>query len=99
CAWRPCGELASQTIDLAAEVARPGRGGLVHGLLGTPVGSLGLRERVRPVALELQDLGAVNEAPAGESQEIGLLLAPARQGRRPLPRAAKVEDVLARKNH
>ena len=54
-----------------------------------------LLERVRPRAVQLHDLGAVHEAPAGERHQVGLLLAPALQRSRPLPGAAQVVDLLA----
>ena len=91
-------ELAAKAVNLAAQIARPSRRRTVHRLLEAPASAPRLLERVEPVAVQAHQLGAVDEAPAGERPEIGLSFAPARQRRRPLLRAAQLVDVLARED-
>ena len=52
-----------------------------------------------PGPVQLHDLGPVHEATAREGHGIGLLLAPAGQGRRPLAGAAQLVDLLAGRDH
>ena len=52
-------------------------------------------QRVRPRTLHLHDLSPMHEAPAGKADHLWLLLAPSRQGRRPLAGAAKLVHLLA----
>ena len=70
----------------------------VVGLDEAPAGSTRLLERVRPRPAELQDLGAMDEAAPGEGDHVRLLPAPAVERQRPLTRAAKLEDLLARED-
>ena len=65
-------ELASEAVDLTLQVARFARGGLVHRLFEPAVRALGLIECVRPRPLQLHQLGAVDQAAAGERQQVGL---------------------------
>jgi hypothetical protein len=61
-------------------------------LLREPLGRQArLLERVLPVAVELEDLGAMHQASACEGNDVGLLTAPAREGRSPLLRATDFE--------
>src|SRR6059058_1216378 len=92
-------ELATQTLNLALEVARLGRGCLVHGLFEPSACALRLLQRVRPGALEAHQLRTVNQAAAGERQKVRLPLAPVGQCSRPLPGAAELVDLLARQDH
>ena len=54
-----------------------------------------LFQRLRPRALELQDLGTMHQTTSREGHEVGLTLAPAREGGGPLPGTAKLVGVLA----
>src|SRR5581483_5969348 len=67
------------------------------GRLGEPLARPSrLAERVGPGAAKLQNLGAMDEALATVEDQVRLVLAPAAQRRRPLLRAAQVEDLMAR---
>ncbi len=83
--------------DLSLAVAREAGRGVLR-LEEPPAGAARLLERVEPGTAQLQDLRAMDEAAAGESDEIALLLDPFRQGERPLPRASHLEDLLARED-
>src|ERR1700752_1631267 len=93
------GEPPLQPVDLALSVARlPGR--YVISLLGESVGRPpGLLERLRPGPVELHDLRAMGQAAAAEAHHLGLLLAPARQGRGPFPSPAGLVSPLTGKDH
>ena len=73
-------------------------------VLAMPVGVLlagpaRLGQRVRPCALELQDLRAMHQARRGEDHHLALLLAPAAERGRPLASAAERVDPLAAVDH
>ena len=54
-----------------------------------------LVHRIGPVAVELHDLGAVNETLASVQDEIGLGIAPAAQRGRPLAHPSQIEQLMA----
>ena len=58
-----------------------------------------LLQGLEPGAVQLHDLGAVDEAATGEGNQVGLALAPARERGRPLLRAANLVGVLAGEDH
>ena len=58
-------------------------------------GPPGFLDRVAPGAAELHDLGAVDEAGAGEGDDLGLGVAPAGERGGPLPGAAEGIDLAA----
>src|SRR5581483_446135 len=58
-----------------------------------------LPERVAPGAAVPHDLGAVDLAAPAEGDEVGLLLAPARERVRPLAGAPRLEGLLAARDH
>ena len=91
-------QLAAEAVELAAPVGRLRRRTPVEAVGEPRGGAPRLRERVVPRALELEDLRAVDETPARERDEVGLLAAPAREHPGPLPRAAHLEHVLARED-
>ena len=89
------GQLAAQPMELALLVeGEPERG---MGGLGQPLpGPLHLRDRLRPLAVRLQDLRPVHEALAPVRHEIGLRGAPMVERLGPLGRPPQVEHVHAR---
>ena len=89
------GEVALQAMNLALLVTGLGGDALVHRLRAPFLCPVRFFERVSPRALKLQDLGAMHQARPGEADQVGLLLAPLRQGRCPLARAAQLVRVLA----
>ena len=91
-------QLAAEAVELAAPVGRLRRRTPVEAVGEPRGGAVRLRERVVPRALELEDLRAMDETPARERDEVGLLAAPAREHPGPLPRAAHLEHVLARED-
>ena len=58
-----------------------------------------LFERERPVAVQLQDLRAVNEASTRERQHVRLPVAPSRQSGSPLPRTPHLVHLLTGQDH
>jgi hypothetical protein len=62
-------------------------------------GASGHLQRVKPRAMQLQDLGAVNQAMAGEGHQVGMSFPPCGQRVGPLVRAAKVEHLQAGVDH
>jgi hypothetical protein len=67
--------------------------------LGACLGGPGLLEGLVPGAAKLHDLGAVDAALTGEGNQVGLGLAPTRQGRGPLVSAADGVHLVARADH
>ena len=55
--------------------------------------------RARPLAVQLHDLGAMDQAVAAERDQVRLRVAPVGQCRRPLLRPAQIEDLLACLDH
>ena len=90
-------ELALEPKELGLAIEGEARCRVV-GLDEAPAGSTRLLERVRPRPAVLQDLGAVDEAAPCEGDHVRLLPAPAVECQRPLTRAAKLEDLLARED-
>ena len=78
------GEVSPKTMDVRLPVDGFGSPGLVLRLDAALAGSLRLFQGVRPRAVQLQDLGAMHQARAGEGHHVGLRFAPPRQGRGPL---------------
>ena len=72
-------QLAAEAVELAAPVGRLRRGAPVEAVREPRGGAARLRQRVVPRALELEDLRAMDETPARERDEVGLLAAPARE--------------------
>ncbi len=72
---------------------------LVHRLRATGYGTTRLFERFAPRTLQLQDLGAMHQARSRETHQVGLLLAPPRQGRCPFAGAAQVVRLLTAEDH
>jgi hypothetical protein len=60
---------------------------------------LSFDQGILPGALQLHDLGAMDEALPLVGHEVGLGGAPATQRRRPLPRPSEVEDLLTGLDH
>jgi hypothetical protein len=56
-------------------------------------------ERILPRAAQRHDLGPMHEAQAFVRHHLRLLLAPARERHRPLPRPPKLEDVSTERDH
>ena len=83
-----------QAMDLGLLIER-GTGRLAVGAPGTFTGTAGFDQRVRPRSLELEDRGTMHEARPGKSDHLGLLLAHARECRRPFARAAEGIDLSA----
>src|SRR5439155_9746894 len=88
-----------QAMELTLLVERLSRRRPVHRLLATLARPPRLCHRVRPRTVELHDSGAVREAAAGERDQLRLLLAPPRQGVRPLASAARLERLFAGSDH
>ena len=77
-------------MDLALAVERLSAGELVEYPLREALGgSSGLLHGVLPVASELHDLGAMDQAEAIVGHHLGLGVAPSRQGIGPFPRVAQ----------
>ena len=91
------GEVALQAVQLPLAVERLAGG--PRSSATTRAGLPRLGERLGPGAAHLHDLGAVDEAAAGERDEVLLLLAPARQRGGPLLRAAQLVELLAAVDH
>ena len=72
-------EVAAEPVDLALQVRGLRGSRWVRRPLEAPVRPVRLLERLRPGALKLHQLSAVDEAAAGEGQQVGLLLPPAAQ--------------------
>ena len=91
-------ELAPETKEL-----RPLVEGRANGALGrlceTFARPLGFVYRVGPGAVQLQDLGAAHQALATKAHEIGLRRTPSIECRRPLVRAAQVENLVTGFEH
>ena len=92
-------ELAAQPLDLGQLVV--GRSEHIPcRWAGEPLArSTGGFEGVRPRALQLEDLAAMDETVASERNEVGLRVAPARERLRPLPRATEIEHRLTQGDH
>jgi hypothetical protein len=75
-------------------VSLAGRHPVQH-LRETLAGPPGFFQCAGPRTLHLHDLGAMDEAPAGEADQLGLLLAPPCQRVRPLAGAAQLVGLLA----
>jgi hypothetical protein len=77
-----------------------GAGGIAVGTLreslSCPSSLLG---RLRPGPVQVQDLGPVNQALAGEGDQVRLLVAPGRQRGSPFVGAAPLQDLLAGIDH
>ena len=86
-------------MHLSLPVAGLGHGLRVGAAGASPLGSSRLSERALPVALQLHDLGAVDQAPAAEGDQVRLPLAPLRQNRRPFPGPADLERRLTGEDH
>src|SRR5581483_261250 len=91
--------LAAQPQHLALLVERLAGGGPVHRPLAPLARLPRLPERVAPGAAVPHDLGAVDLAAPAEGDEVGLLLAPARERVRPLAGAPRLEGLLAARDH
>jgi hypothetical protein len=64
--------------------------------VGEPIaGAFGFVVGLRPGAVQGEDLRAVHQTVAAVGDQVGLMVAPARQRGRPFLRAAHVEDLLA----
>ena len=81
-------ELTLEPMQLGLPVERLS-GRLAHRQVRPPARPPCLPQGVAPRAVELHDLGAVDQAAAGEGDHVGLLVAPLGQGRGPLLRAAQ----------
>ena len=92
-------QLSAQPVDVALQIGRLRRGSGVHRALEAHARALRLLDRGRPRTVQLHDLGAVDHAPPGERHQVGLPVAPLLQRRGPFLRAAKVVDLLARRDH
>ena len=92
-------EVAAEPVDLALQVRGLRGSRWVRRPLEAAIGAVRLLERLRPVAVELHQLSAMDEAAAGERQQVGLLLPPAAQRGRPLTRPAHIVDLLAKHDH
>ena len=92
------GEVALQPEELALAIAGEAcrRIPCLHEAVAR---STRLFERIRPRAVQLQDLGPVHEAAAGEGDHLRLLRPPVRERSRPLARAAHLVHLLAREDH
>jgi hypothetical protein len=62
-------------------------------------GPPGLLDRLRPCPVQVQELGAVDQAPAGEGDHVGLVGAPGRQRLGPLAGPPPLQDFLAALQH
>ena len=86
-------------MDLRLPVERPAGGPAVGGV-GEPLARPpGLLDRLRPCPVQVQDLGAMDQAPAGEGDHVRLLAAPGRQRLGPLVGAPPLQDLLAALQH
>jgi hypothetical protein len=94
-----CYELPLEATDLRLLVEGLARPELVHVLFETLASSLRLVERVLPGTLDLHDLGAMHQAPAGERHHVRLPRAPVRQGGRPLLGATQRVHLLTKRDH
>ena len=92
-------EVAAAAMNLSLPVARLAGGRVVQGLPAALLSALCLHKRVRPVSAQLKELRAVDEAAAGEGDQIRLALAPPRQCCGPLLGAADLVGVPARQDH
>jgi hypothetical protein len=59
----------------------------------------GLLDRLRPGAVQVQDLGAMHQAPTGEGDHVRLAVAPGRQRLGPLAGTPPLQDLLAGVQH
>jgi hypothetical protein len=92
-------ELAAQPLDLGQLVVRRSE--------RVPCGRTGKQftrspggdEGVRPRALQLEDLAAMDKTIASERNEVGLRITPTRERLCPLLRATEIEHRLAQSNH
>ena len=92
-------DLSAQPVQLAALIERGARRRMTGAQEQSLAGFCRGGARVRPGPLQLQDLGATDQALSAVWHQIRLRLAPARQNRRPLPRAPKVEDLQTALDH
>ncbi len=81
-------ELAEKALQLGLPIQREADSGPVVRLGEALPGLLSLVERIPPGPLQLKDLRAVHETPAGERLQIGLPVAPTGQRRGPFPSTA-----------
>ena len=86
-------------MDFASEIPPLGRSPAIHCILEAAACPSRFLQGRPPVAVKLHELSAVHEAAAGKSEEVWLLLAPPRQGRRPLPCTANLVDLFTRQDH
>ena len=92
-------ELTAQPVELGGSGERHPDGRLTR-RPGEPLARpLGFVHGVLPLAVELHELGAVHEALTAVRDQLGLRREPVAQGRRPLLRAAQIEDLLAGLDH
>ena len=92
-------ELALQAMELPLPVEGLGGGRLVHRQRAALTRPARLFQRLGPRTVQLHDLGPMNQTGAGEADHVGLLLAPARQGRRPLLGAPRLVRGLTARDH
>ena len=86
-------------MDLALLIERLGNR-LVPETVGKAVGdATGFGHRLTPCAVDLHDLGAMNEAGPGEGDELGLGIAPRRERRGPFAGTIECVDLVAGGDH
>jgi hypothetical protein len=85
-------QATQQPHQLGLLVVREAGRGVPRELLA---GSPGLVHGVPPVAVQLHDLSPVGQALPAVRHEVGLRVTPVTECRRPLPRPAQLEDLLA----
>ena len=90
------GGLASQAMELGPAVVRLADGRFDGWSRQPGLRTLGLAIGVAPQAVELHDLGPVDEAPTAERDEVGLGVAPGAERSGPFLRTAEVEDLAER---
>ena len=93
------GKLAAQPVEIGLQVEGSADPRSSDGLGEPFTGSLRLAHGVPPGSLQLHELGAVHETLAAIGNEVRLRCAPLGQRRRPLPRPAQIEDLLAVLEH
>ena len=94
-----CHELAPEAEHLALAVGRLRCRRRVLAIREALAGPAGLHQCVGPGAVQLHDLRTMEQARSGERHQVGLLLAPRRQGERPLLGAAQLVDLIAALDH
>lgn len=88
-------EFAAHTVELALLVEHHADGRLSRRLQQPVARPLGFHHGLRPLAVQLHDLRAVNETLTTEGRQVGLGLVPVAQRRGPLVRASQIEGLLA----